>query len=106
MLNGATGLSLMLFDVLAGFDELKVCTAYEIDGERTTRFLPDAHDLERATPVYETLPGFREEITAARSRSDLPATAQAYLDFIESFVGVPIEIVSVGPDREQTIGVG
>ncbi|MEO1128685.1 MAG: adenylosuccinate synthase [Planctomycetota bacterium] len=105
MLNGATGLSLMLFDVLAGFDELKVCTAYEIDGERTTRFLPDAHDLERATPVYETLPGFSEEITGARSRTELPRAAQAYLDFIESFVGVPIEIVSVGPDREQTIGV-
>ena len=103
MINGATALSLMLFDVLAGFDELRVCTAYEFEGTRTDRFLPDAADLERVSPVYETHEGFAEEITGARTLDALPAAARRYLDRIEEFVGVPIRIVSVGPDREQTI---
>lgn len=103
MINGATALSVMLFDVLAGFDELRICTAYEFEGTRTDRFLPDAADLERVTPVYETHEGFAEEITGARTLDALPPAARRYLDRIEAFVGVPIGIVSVGPDREQTI---
>ena len=106
MLNGCTGLAIMLLDVLAGFDELKVCTAYEIDGARTDRFPPDAHDLVRATPVYETIPGFAQDITGARTRDELPNAARKYLDFIERFVGVPIRFVSIGPDREESIVVG
>lgn len=105
MLNGATGLAVMLLDVLAGFDELKVCTAYEIDGERTDRFPPDAYDLVRATPVFETLPGFAQEITEARATENLPEAARRYLAFIEGFVGVPIRFVSIGPDREASIVV-
>ncbi len=106
MLNGTTGLAIMLLDVLAGLDELKVCVAYEIDTLRTDRFPPDAYDLVRAKPIYETLPGFAEDITAARSLDDLPAAARTYLDFIEGYVGVPIRFVSIGPDREQSIEVG
>jgi adenylosuccinate synthase len=103
MVNGVTEVALMLFDVLAGFDELKVCTSYEIDGERTDRFLPDAVDLERVTPVYETFAGFGEEITGAREWDDLPDNARAYVKFVEGFLGVPVTIISVGPGREQTL---
>jgi adenylosuccinate synthase len=103
MVNGVTEVALMLFDVLAGLEELKVCTAYEFEGARTDRFLPDAVDLERATPVYETLPGFGGEITAARKWDELPGNAQRYVEFIEKFLGVPVTIVSVGPGREQTL---
>ncbi len=103
MINGATCLAVMLFDVLAGLDELKVCTAYEIDGERTDRFPPDAHDLSRASPVFKTLEGFSEEITEARRLDDLPSRARRYLEFIEQSVEVPLGSVSIGPDRRQTI---
>jgi adenylosuccinate synthase len=103
MINGVTSLGIMLLDVLAGFDELRVCTQYEFGRERTGRFLPDALDLARATPCYETLPGFGEEITGTRRMSDLPLAARRYVEFIEAEVGVPVGSVSVGPDREQTI---
>jgi len=106
MINGASCLSVMLLDVLAGFDELKVCTAYRVggvNGVTTDRFLPDAHDLATATPVYETVPGFQEEIGGALTRGALPPNAQRYIELIETYVGLPVEIVSVGPDRAQTI---
>lgn len=103
MLNGVTHLSVMLLDVLSGLDELKVCTAYSIDGEQTVRFPPDADLLDRARPVYKTLPGFGDEITEVRRRGDLPSGARAYLDLIEQTVGIPIGVVSVGPDRAQTM---
>ncbi len=103
MLCGATKLSIMLFDVLAGLDTLQVCTAYEVNGERTDRFLPDAIDLAGAKPVYRSMPGFAEDITKCRRLADLPANARAYLDHIAEFVGVPVGIVSVGPDRSQTL---
>ncbi len=104
MLCATTKLAVMLFDVLAGFDELNICTAYRLpDGSTTDRFLPDAHRLEGARPVYETLPGFGEDLTAARRLEDLPRTAREYLQRIEQFVGVPVGIVSVGPERGQTL---
>lgn len=105
MINGVTGLSIMLLDVLAGFDELQLCTTYEVDGERTDRFTPDAAVLDGVTPVCESVPGFADEVRAARSLGDLPSEARAYLDRIEAFVGVPIEVVSVGPDRAETIQI-
>jgi len=105
MINGATTLGVMLLDVLAGFDELRVCTAYRVNGEQTDRFPPDAHDLAGAAPVYRTLAGFSSEITGARRLGDLPKEAREYLDFIESTVGVRLGAVSVGPDRAQTIHV-
>jgi len=103
MINGVTGVALTMLDVLAGFDEIPVCVAYERKGERTDRFPPDGHDLREWTPVYERLPGFGEEITGARSRKELPANAARYVAYIENAIGVPARIVSVGPDREQTI---
>ncbi|MBX3365308.1 MAG: adenylosuccinate synthase [Phycisphaeraceae bacterium] len=103
MVNGATGLALTMLDVMAGFDEINVCTAYDIGGERTDRFPPDGHMLRACEPVYETLAGFGEEITGARRRADLPRNAARYVEFIEEAAGVRAEIISVGPDRVQTI---
>lgn len=103
MLNGVTEVALMLLDVLAGFDRLDVCTAYRIDGKVTDRFTPDAHELARAEPVFQSLPGFAEEVGGARERGDLPQGARDYVRFIEEALGVPVRIVSVGPDRVQTI---
>ena len=103
MINGTTGICMTLLDVLAGFEKLEVCTEYEIDGERTGHFIPDAAALAKATPIYTSLEGFGQEISAARSLAELPRAARAYIDFVAERVGVPVEIVSVGPGREQTI---
>lgn len=102
-INGVTEIAMTLLDVLAGFNEIKVCSAYRIGREVTEHFTPDAFDLESAEPIYESLPGFREDIATARGWSDLPDGAKSYISFIESKVGVPLSVVSVGPDREQTI---
>jgi adenylosuccinate synthase len=102
-LSGVTSISVMLLDVLSGFDELKICTAYKIDGRQTTQFPSHVDDLRRAEPVYETLPGWREEINDCRAFDKLPASARAYLRRISELVGQPIEMVSVGPERDQTI---
>ena len=95
----------MLLDVLSGLPELKMCVAYEIDGERRTHFPSDAYDLERCKPVYETISGWQEDITTARKLSDLPAAARRYVDRVRELVGLPVSVVSVGPDRDQTIRV-
>ena len=102
-LSGAHGLSAMMLDVLSELPEIKVCVAYELDGERTMRFPSRSDDLRRVKPVYETLPGWQQEITGVREWSDLPANAVAYLNRISELVGCPIVITSVGPDRAQTI---
>ena len=103
MINGATGLCLTLLDVLSGVDELNVCTAYEFNGQQTDRFQPDACDLAKAKPVFKSLSGWKEPLTGVRAMKDLPANARAYIDFITEFTKVPMAIVSVGPDREQTM---
>ena len=102
-LNGFTELAVTKLDVLAGLDELKVCTAYRLDGKTTTRFPTDLRTLERAEPIYETLPGFSGDLGTARQLDDLPATAQSYLDFVSERTGVPISVVSTGPKREETL---
>lgn len=103
MVSGATEIGLTLLDVLAGFDELRVCVAYDTPAGRTDRFLPDGFDLAEATPVYETVTGFGEDISEVRAFEDLPDAARRYVELIESFVGVPIRTIGVGPDRAQTI---
>ncbi|EPR43533.1 Adenylosuccinate synthetase [Desulfovibrio sp. X2] len=102
-LNGPTGIALTKLDVLTGLEELKICTAYELDGKRLD-YPPQEQDaLCRVTPVYETVPGWTEDITAATSFDQLPANCRAYVARIEELLGVPASIVSVGPGREQTI---
>lgn len=102
-LSGVDELAVMLLDVLGGLDELKLCSAYEIDGHRVTQFPSQIADLERAVPVYETLPGWGGELADVRREADLPAAARGYLAAIGDLLGRPVSIVSVGPDREQTI---
>lgn len=104
-LSGVSSICVMLLDVLSGLDELKICTAYKLDGQRSARFPSHVEDVRQVKPVYETLPGWQEDITAARKLEDLPANARAYLDRIGQLVGVPMEMVSVGPARVQTIAV-
>jgi adenylosuccinate synthase len=105
MLSGADEVTVMLLDVLSGLDELKVCTAYEFDGERRATFPSEAFLLERCKPVYETLPGWKEDLTAARAAKDLPTAARRYVDRLAELVGLPVSVVSVGPDRAQTIAL-
>ena len=102
-LSGVDELAVMLLDVLGGLDELKICSAYEIDGRRVTQFPSQISDLERAVPVYDTLPGWGGELADVRREADLPAAALGYLEAIAELLGRPVSIVSVGPDREQTI---
>jgi adenylosuccinate synthase len=102
-LAGADELSVMLLDVLSGLKELSICTAYEVDGERRQDFPGDAFLLERCRPVFETLPGWSEDLSKARKVGDLPAAARRYVDRIAELIGLPVKTISVGPDREQTI---
>jgi len=102
-LSGADALAVMLLDVPSLLPELKICTAYQIDGQPTRDFPSHVDDLRKVVPVYETLPGWQKEITEVRRMGDLPAKARAYLDRLSELVGRPVEIASVGPDREQTI---
>jgi len=84
---------------------VKICEAYDINGERTTDFPSHVDDLAQAVPVYRTLPGWKQDITGIRRLEDLPAAARAYVDTIVELLGVPAMYISVGPDREQTIPV-
>jgi len=102
-LSGVDTLAVMLLDVLSDLPEVKICTAYELDGRHVTQFPSHVDDLRRAVPIYETLPGWRQEISDLRRLEDLPPLARAYLDRLSQLVGRPVEVVSVGPDREQTI---
>ena len=107
MLCGVTSLACMLLDVLSGLDEVHLCTGYRLpDGTVTDRFLPDAEALSQVEPIYETLPGWDEEITDVNDRAALPEHARRYLDRIEALTDVPVDIVSVGPERTQTVVAG
>jgi len=102
-LSGATELAVMLLDVLSDLPEIKICTGYELDGVAVDHFPGDSFLLERCKPVYETLAGWNVPISDARRLPDLPAAARRYIDRLAELLGLPVAIVSVGPDREQTI---
>jgi adenylosuccinate synthase len=102
-LAGADQLSLMLLDVLSDLDEVAICTSYEMDGNRTNQFPSDLRQLARCTAVYERLPGWKGPISNIRKRADLPTNARRYVDRLTELLELPISIISVGPDREQTI---
>jgi adenylosuccinate synthase len=103
MVNGFNELTITKLDILSGMDELRVCTAYRYNGKTTTRFPSEAQTLERVEPVYETLPGWEEDITDVRRFENLPSEAQDYLDFIAREIGVEISMISNGPRRNQII---
>ncbi len=101
MINGVTNLIMMKSDVLDTFDTVKACVAYKIDGQETEEFPFDI--CEEVEPVYVELPGWKTDMTQMTSEDEFPEEFNAYINFLEEELGVPIKIVSVGPDREQTI---
>ncbi|WP_223894638.1 adenylosuccinate synthase [Lactobacillus helsingborgensis] len=101
--SGINGLSLNLLDIFSGFDTIKIATAYELDGQKIDYYPASLKELDRCQPVYEELPAWKEDITNAKTWSDLPENAQKFLNRVSELVGIPLVTVSVGPDREQTI---
>ena len=102
-INGLDCLAITKLDVLDELDEIKVCVAYEIDGESCHHFPTNASQFANCKPVYQTLPGWQESTTGCRTLSDLPKKALNYLKYMAELMKVPIAIVSVGPGRDQTI---
>lgn len=100
--NGVTQLIMMKSDVLSGIEEIKVCTAYQYKGETISHF-PYSIEPEVVQPVYQTFKGWKADITAAKTYSDFPKELKAYVDFLEESLQVPIKMISVGPDRTQTV---
>jgi adenylosuccinate synthase len=101
--NGFTGLAINKLDVLSGVSELKIATAYRVNGKLVSEFPMTLAEIERAEPVYESHPGFSEDISGCRRVEELPERARRYVERVEALVGVPIEILSVGADRDATI---
>jgi adenylosuccinate synthase len=102
-INGVSGLCVMKLDVMDGLEEIKLCVGYKLNGE-VVDILPFGSDaVTRCEPIYETMPGWSDSSVGAKRWEDLPANAQAYLKRIEEVCGAPIDIVSTGPDREETI---
>lgn len=104
-INGITNLALMKLDVLSAFEEVKVCTAYELDGQTIHEYPVSPGDLDRCKPIYESFRGWSEDLTQVKLLKDLPRYAQEYVNFIGNQVAIPIDVVSVGPGREQTLWV-
>ncbi len=103
MINGITQIAVTKLDVLDEFDHLKVCTGYMLDGKMLKSFPTDVRSLETLTPIYETFEGWKSPTSSIRSFNDLPAMARNYLKALASFTGTKLQIVSVGPRRDQTI---
>jgi adenylosuccinate synthase len=101
--NSLTGFALTKLDILDGLDELRICTAYECDGERVTEFPTTAAVLERCTPVYETLPGWGESTAGCKRYENLPDAAKAYIRTIETLLGVSAHIICTGEKRDELI---
>lgn len=101
--NGLTEIVLTKLDVLGGLERLKVCVAYEGECGRLEHFPADLALLQRCRPLYEELPGWSEDISGARTFADLPPAARGYVEWIEAHLGLPVTLVSVGPERSQTI---
>ncbi len=104
--NSLSELAITKLDVLDGLDTIKVCVAYESDGERFDQLPYHQTVLHHAEPVYVELPGWKQDLSGVRSREDLPAEAEAYLTLVEEQVGVPIGMVGVGPGRDQVLQFG
>jgi adenylosuccinate synthase len=101
--NGIDGLALTMLDVLSAVEEVKVCVGYELNGKRVNDFPMHQTDLHHARPVYKSLPGWGVNVTGVRRREDLPEEAESFVGFIEAELGVPLRMISVGPERDQAI---
>lgn len=104
-LSGVDGLAMMMLDVLSRLPEVRICVAYELNGQRIDRFPSHVDDLRLVQPVYETMPGWETDVSQVRRIEDMPDGARRYLDRVAELIGRPVDVVSVGPDREQTIFV-
>jgi len=104
-INGVTAIALTRLDVLDELPAIKVCTAYEVDGATTGSLPASGAQMARAKPVYEELPGWREDTSGARRFQDLPENARAYIRRIEQLLDAPVHLISVGPEREQAIAI-
>ena len=102
-ISGVDCLAVMLLDVLSQLDEINVCVEYDIRGERVTDFPSHVLDLADAKPVYRTFPGWRQDISGAKKLADFPPAVRTYLDALAELIGSPVEIASIGPDRDQTV---
>lgn len=102
-LNGFDSVALTKLDVLDALDELKICTAYELDGEQINFFPVVASELKRLKPVYQTLPGWKTSTVGITKIEDLPANARQYVDFLSAQIETEIGLISTGPERDQTI---
>ncbi len=103
--NGITNLALMKLDVLSGHEKIEVCTSYKLDGQEIKDMPTSTADLVRVEPVYRALTGWNDDITQVRSIQDLPQAARDYIQFIGNELATPIDVVSVGPGREQTLWI-
>ena len=101
--NAFDGIAVTRLDILTGFDELKICTAYEVDGQQIDYFPSQVETLERCVPVYETYPGWDEPLMGARGWADLPANAQAYVRRLEMLLEAPVQLIGVGEAREEIV---
>ena len=101
--NGINGLALTMLDVLSAVEEVKVCVGYELDGKRVDDFPMNQTDLHHARPVYQSLPGWGVDVTGCRRREELPEEARDFVEFVEAELGVPLRMISVGPERDQAI---
>ncbi|MEI6108543.1 MAG: adenylosuccinate synthase [Actinomycetes bacterium] len=104
-INGLTDIFLTKLDVLTGWDKIPVCVAYDIDGTRSEELPTTQTEFHHATPIYENLPGWKEDISGAKTIEDLPANARAYVKFLEEVSGAPISAIGVGQDRDATISI-
>lgn len=105
-LNGVSEVALTLLDVLDAFEEIRVCTGYQIDGEAITHLPALERTLSRVAPVYQTLAGWREETSQVRTPTEIPGAAVGFVRFLEDAIGAPITMVGVGPDRAQLVTRG
>lgn len=102
-INGLTDLVITKLDVLTGYDQIPVCVAYEVDGNRLDELPNDQSDFHHATPIYEYFPGWTEDLSQARTFADLPANARAYIETLEQLSGCRISVIGVGAERDATI---
>jgi adenylosuccinate synthase len=103
MINGLTGLCITKLDVLDGIKELNICTGYTLDGKHLDLLPIGADDVARCIPIYETIPGWSDNTFGVKTWDGLPKAAQNYLKRLEALCGVPVDIVSTGPERDETI---
>jgi len=102
-INGLTGLAVTLVDVLSEIKELKICIAYELDG-KTIDYIPENYeDYKKCKPIYDSFPGWNEDITQIKDFEALPKNCIKYLKAIERLSSIKITVLSLGPDREQTV---